>query len=249
MAKKILVCQHVAHEVLGTLDPLFRLHGFRIRYVNFDRDPCAVPNLKGYDGLIVLGGPMNVDETDTYPHLNCEVQLIQEALKQDKPILGICLGAQLLAFALGANVIKNPVSEIGWYDLSVTAAGHGDPLFQYFRPCEKIFQWHGYTFALPKNAVHLASSSLCANQSFRFGDKVYGFQFHLEVDEPMILRWLKVAQNAREIENLRGEIKPETIKTETETHIARSLELSKKCFTEFIHLFGHHKKAKLLKSK
>ena len=127
--KKILVCQHVAHEPLGTLNPLLKKAGLRIRYVNFGRYPHAEPSLKGYAGLIILGGPMNVDETDRYPHLAHEVRMIQEALRQNMPVLGICLGAQLMAKALGAKITRNPVKEIGWYDLKLTDEGKKDPLF------------------------------------------------------------------------------------------------------------------------
>ena len=94
---KLLVLQHVAHEILGTLDPLLRSYGFRNRYVNFDREPEAQPTLDGYHGLAVLGGPMNVDQTDRYPHLATEIEVIHQALEREVPVLGICLGAQLVA--------------------------------------------------------------------------------------------------------------------------------------------------------
>ena len=105
---KILVFQHVAHEILGTLDPLLRDAGFRIKYANFERHPDAEPSLEGYDGLIVLGGPMNVDEVGDYPFLETEVGLIREAMYREFPVLGICLGSQLLATALCDVVKKNP---------------------------------------------------------------------------------------------------------------------------------------------
>ena len=110
-------------------------------------------------------------------------------------MLGICLGAQLIAKTLGAAVYPNQEKEIGWYDVSPTDHAQNDPLLGPFSATEKIFQWHGETFDIPQSTRHLAFSSLCANQAFRYGDNVYGFQFHLEVDEPMIHRWLRVAEN------------------------------------------------------
>ena len=198
--RRLLVFQHVAHEILGNLDPLLRAAGFRIRYVNFGRQPEAQPDISRYHGLIVLGGPMNCDQHDRHPHLETETRLIRDAIDAGKPVLGICLGAQLIARALGAAVMRNPTKEIGWYELNPTEAGKQDPLFSHFEQTQMIFQWHGDTFDIPRDAVHLASSPDCTNQAFRYGDNVYGLQFHLEVDEPMILRWLHNPSMAGEAE-------------------------------------------------
>src|SRR5215471_12999412 len=126
--KKILVCQHVAYEILGTLNPLFKQNGFRIRYVNFGRFPDQKPSLEGYDGLVILGGPMNTDQQHEFPHLSEEVKMVQKALEMDIPILGICLGAQLIAQALGAKVGRNPQREIGWKEVFLTEEGKNDPV-------------------------------------------------------------------------------------------------------------------------
>ena len=115
--RKLLVFQHSPREPLGLLDPMLRKSGFRVRYINFARDPAQQPDVSRYNGLVVLGGPMNVDQAGQYPHLTTEIAAIKEALRLDIPILGICLGAQLLAAALGANVRPNNVREIGWYRL------------------------------------------------------------------------------------------------------------------------------------
>src|SRR4051812_26984631 len=115
--RKLLVFQHAASEPLGVLDPMLRERGFRVRYINFARDPAAQPDLERYYGLVVLGGPMHVDQAEAYPHLRIEIEAIREALRREIPVLGICLGAQLLAAALGAHVRPNPVREIGWYRL------------------------------------------------------------------------------------------------------------------------------------
>jgi GMP synthase (glutamine-hydrolysing) len=247
--KKLLVCQHVPHEILGTLDPLLKRAGFRIRYVNFGRHPDAEPNLDGYHGMVVLGGPMSVNDADQVPHLTTEMKLIEQAMKRELPVLGICLGAQLIAKTLGAAVYPSKETEIGWYEVTPTAAGQQDPLLVEFRGTEKIFQWHGDTFDIPRSAVHLAFSCLCAHQAFRYGATVYGLQFHLEVDEPMIHRWLKVTENRKEIAVLRGKINPERIQTETPGYIQRLHQLSDRVFGEFIKLFGMEKKFLRLPSR
>jgi GMP synthase (glutamine-hydrolysing) len=247
--RKLLVCQHVPHEILGTLNPLLKRAGFRIRYVNFGRHPDAQPSMDDYDGLVVLGGPMSAHDDQRLPHLAVEMKLIEAALRRNLPVLGICLGAQLIARTLGARVCANHTKEIGWYDVNPAADAELDSLLSEFDDSEKIFQWHGDTFDLPKQALHLASSRTCANQAFRYGANVYAFQFHLEVDEPMILRWLKVPENRREIASLHGDIDPDEIHAETVHHIERLHELSDHVFGEFIKLFGVEKTRRRLASR
>jgi GMP synthase (glutamine-hydrolysing) len=163
--------------------------------------------------------------------------------------LGICLGAQLIAKTLGAAVYPNRQKEIGWHDVSPTDHAQSDPLLRPFAAAEKIFQWHGETFDIPRSTRHLAFSSLCANQAFRYGENVYGFQFHLEVDEPMIHRWLRVTENRREIASLGGAHTAENIHSETAFHIERLTQLSERVFGEFINLFGVRKKFRQLPSR
>lgn len=247
--KKLLVLQHVQHEILGTLNPLLKRAGFRIRYVNFARHPDAQPKFEGYDGLVILGGPMGVYDTSQFPHLDTELRLIDEALRRNLPVLGICLGSQLIAKALGARVFKNNHKEIGWYDISPTEHSGNDPLFNEFEQEEKIFQWHGDTFDMPAGAVHLAYSELCMHQAFRYGANIYGFQFHLEVDERMIHRWLRVAENRIEVHDLHGHDGHELIHEQTTVHIDRLQQLADQVFGEFIHLFGVEKKYRSLPSR
>jgi GMP synthase (glutamine-hydrolysing) len=246
---RLLVCQHVPYEILGTLNPLLKSAGFRIRYVNFGRHPDAEPSLDGYQGLVVLGGPMSVNDTDRHPHLTTELKLIEQAMNCGMPVLGICLGAQLIAKTLGSRVYPNDEKEIGWYDVSPTEMARGDPLAAHLKESEKLFQWHGDTFDIPKGAVHLASSTLCASQAFRYGPNVYALQFHLEVDEPMIERWLTVPTHVKEIESLGGKIDPQTIRRETPGYIQRLKELSDRTFGEFIKLFGFEKTRRRLGSR
>ncbi len=247
--RKLLVCQHVPHEILGTLNPMLKRAGFRIRYVNFGRHPDAEPTLDGYDGLVVLGGPMSAYDDHRLRHLAVEMKLIESAMGRNLPVLGICLGAQLIARALGAPVYANHIKEIGWYDVTPSDHAELDPLFNEFEESETIFQWHGDTFDIPRGALHLASSRYCMNQAFRYGGNVYAFQFHLEVDEAMILRWLKVPENRREIASLHGDIVPEQIHLQTSRYIDRLHELSDRVFGEFIELFGLNKSRRWLVSR
>lgn len=218
--RKVLVVQHVPYEPLGTLDRLLRAHKIRIRYVNFARLPDAVPVIDDCDALIVLGGPMNVDEQQRHPHLHTELRLIEQALQRQVPVLGICLGAQLLAHALGAAVGRNRQQELGWHRVRLTAAGLRDPVLRHLGAESPIFHWHGDTFAIPSGAEHLAESDLCANQAFRWGRLAYGLQFHLEVDGPLVERWMHV--HRQELELCLGPEALSALRLQT----ARELELA-----------------------
>ena len=198
---------------------------------------------------MVLGGPMNVDQVDRFPHLQTEVEAIQDALDRDIPVLGICLGAQLIARALGAPVGPAVRKEIGWYDVCVSEPGLGDPLLSNFAPTERIFQWHGDTFDIPRGAEHLASSTLCPNQAFRYGKKVYGLQFHLEVDAPLIERWLSIPVHQAEIAALEGAVDAGEIRSETVSRIDSACDLAARTFGEWIHLFGREKRGRILTSR
>ncbi len=145
---------------------------------------------------------MNVDQTDRYPGLLAEIDWIREAVAADLPVLGICLGSQLLAAALGANVSAGEKKEIGWYTVQLTDAALSDPVFSLCRHEEIVFQWHGCTFDLPAGAVRLASSRLFPNQAFRYGRAVYGLQFHLETTDQMIEAWLDTPSNSEELVGL-----------------------------------------------
>jgi GMP synthase (glutamine-hydrolysing) len=245
--RRLLVFQHVSFEILGTLHPLLKARGFRIRYANFGRHPHAQPEVDRYNGLVVLGGPMNVDDYERHPHLAMEVELIQQAIDQGVPVLGICLGAQLIAKALGARVHANGGKEIGWHDVSLTPAAKEDPLFRDFDGVEKIFQWHSDTFELPEGAVQLATSQTCPHQAFRYGTNVYGLQFHLEVDKRLIERWLSVPAHCVELNE--AHIDPETIRHATIQYLNRTHAMSEQVFDRFIDLFNLPSKRAALRSR
>ncbi|WP_407351787.1 type 1 glutamine amidotransferase [Luteimonas sp. R10] len=239
---RILVFQHVAAEPLGTLDPLIRRRGHRIRFVNFEREPDAQPNVDRYRGLVVLGGPMNVDDRAHRPHLRTELLAIERMLRQGKPVLGICLGAQLLAHVLGAGVARRERPEIGWYPLHVTDAGRGDPVLAPLQAAAPVFQWHRYQFEIPREAVHLARTETCEPQAFRWGDSAYGFQFHLEMDQPLVERWL---HNPHYREELLASGLPHdarAIQAQTRQHIAAMQANAHAVFNNFLDLVGRPQK-------
>jgi len=234
---KILVFQHVPYEPLGTLDPLLKEAGFRLRYVNFGRNPETRPTLDRYEALIVLGGPMNSDQIEHYPNLVTEVDVIREAVDRDMSVLGICLGAQLLAKALGGTVSRNATREIGWYDVQLTKDGQTDPVLSTFDRRQQVFQWHEDGIGLPPDAVHLASSDASAVQAFRYGEHAYGFQFHLEADESLIERWLTVPDNRATLADEAGRVDPDGIRARTPRSIAALKSLSRETFTRWIDRF------------
>lgn len=151
----------------------------------------AVPeSLGNAAGLIVMGGPMGVYEQDQFPFLSTEIKLIERTLKDERPILGTCLGSQLLAAALGANVRPGGRKEIGWYPLTLAPDAANDAMWNGVAKTFTGFHWHGDIFDLPAGAVRLASSELTENQAFRYGRNAYGFLFHMEVNEAMIREWV-----------------------------------------------------------
>ena len=231
-----MVFQHAAYEPLGTLDPLIRTRRHKIRYVNFCRSPLTEPSLDGYDALIILGGPMNIGEEDRYPHLNTEKRVIQQAIQARIPILGICLGAQLIAAAAGARVYPASQTEIGWYPMRLTAQGQTDKLAKLFSTQQDIFQWHQFTFDLPANAIPLLIGEQVVNQAFKLNDNIYGFQFHLEADLSLINRWLELPAHQAELGLDKAKQRINQIWLESEQQMERSLALSKTIFGAFLDL-------------
>ncbi len=234
---KVLVFQHVPFEPLGTLDPLLKNAGFRIRYVNFGRQPESRPKLDGYEALIILGGPMNSDQIDSYPNLITEVDTIREAVERDMSVLGICLGAQLLAKAIGGAVSRNAVREIGWHDVELTEAGLNDPVLSTFAPTQEVFQWHEDGITLPSEAELLATSPASAVQAFRYGEHAYGFQFHLETNRALIDRWLTVPAHQDTLREERDAVDPERIRQQAEVSTGPLEALSRATFSRWIDRF------------
>jgi len=186
LIKKILSIQNISIETLGTLERLFHLDGFRIEKVDAQYDPIPI-DANQYSAIVILGGPMAA--YDNIRYLTKEQELIRNAVRNKVPVLGICLGSQLIAQAIGGRVYKGPKKEIGWYNVNVSPHGHRNLFKGITGKTLRVFQWHGDTYDLPPRAIIMASSTLYP-QAFRFGSAI-GIQFHIEVDAEMIERWLE----------------------------------------------------------
>lgn len=203
----VLIIKHVEIEGPGLIEYCLKQEKIPYQILDLQAD-IRLPKLDGLSHIVLLGGPMNVYEEDRYPFLRDEDLFIKEAIQRGKSLLGICLGAQLVAKALGANVFKAPAKEIGWYDVSLTRIGSQDPFFSKLPKRFSVFQWHEDTFEVPKAANLIVTSTSIPNQAFRYGDNAYGLQFHLEVTEEMIQEWMEAYEEERA-----------TIMTETEMNI------------------------------
>lgn len=172
--------QHVPFEGLGSIEPWLDSAGYEITFTRF-YDSATLPDVEKVDLLIVMGGPMSVNDEFEHPWLIAEKKFIRDMIESGKPVLGICLGAQLIASAMGARIYKNHVKEIGWFPIHGVRS-HNASLFN-FPPSADVFHWHGETFDLPKDATLIARSEACENQAFQIGSAVIGLQFHLETTQ------------------------------------------------------------------
>lgn len=184
--KSLLAIRHVPFEDLGCLEAPLTEAGYAIRYVDAPTADFTHLARANWGLLVVLGGPIGVNEQHDYPFLGEELRLLETRLKHQSPTLGICLGSQLMAHALGARIHKNRSVEIGWKSLILTHAGHDSCLQHFHKP---VFHWHGDSFDLPAGARNLASTDLCMNQAFSVGSSVLGLQFHPEVTARGLEQW------------------------------------------------------------
>jgi GMP synthase-like glutamine amidotransferase len=185
---RVLVLQHIACEHPGVFSEVMRERGAEAVPVEVDEGE-PLPDWRGFDGILVMGGPMGAGDDAEHRWLAAERELVRDAVEAGKPFLGVCLGVQLLAAALGARVYATERPEVGLLEVELTDEGRDDPLFAGLGERFVSLQWHGDTFDLPAGAVRLASSPPVPNQAFRFGDAAYGVQFHLEVTGQMAVEW------------------------------------------------------------
>lgn len=184
----ILVVKNIGIEGPGLWEGVMEEKGIESRVIEASEE--EVPQDPGpYSHVLILGGPMSANEEEKYPFLSREIGLIKNCIESDKPLMGVCLGAQLIAKALGSKVYPATAREIGWYTVELTRSAAEDFLFSFMPPRVTVFQWHGETFDLPPHAVKLAASNACPNQAFRYKHNIYGIQFHLEVDQKMVDSW------------------------------------------------------------
>jgi GMP synthase-like glutamine amidotransferase len=227
----VLVVKHVDIEGPGLIEDCLRHEHIPHQILSLESG-FRLPKLDQFTHVAILGGPMNVYEEDRYPFLKTEDLFIKEAIQRGKSILGICLGAQLIAKALGAKVFKAPVKELGWYDVSLTRIGSIDPFFSQLPKRFSVFQWHEDTFEIPHGAILIATSSVVPYQAFRYGNNAYGLQFHLEVTHTMIREWMETYE-----EDFQGTLPPLSSKprilADTESKINPYKEVGLKFFRSF----------------
>jgi GMP synthase (glutamine-hydrolysing) len=189
---KVLVFRHAAVDEVGTLRPVLEARGLQVQVVDSYEPGARAPAISEAAGLVFMGGAMCAN--DDLPFLHREMDLIREAVQLGFPVLGICLGSQLIAKALGGTVYRSAASEIGWFQVQVTAAGLADPVFARVENPQVVFHWHQDTWELPPGAQLLATAPTCRNQAFRWGRNVYGVQFHPEMTPAMIEDWQRDAE-------------------------------------------------------
>jgi GMP synthase (glutamine-hydrolysing) len=185
----VVIC-HVAFEDLGLLAPVLGEAGWKQSYRLAPTDDLGDASIEQADLLIVLGGPIGAYETDTYPFLSREIDLLERRLAKDLPTLGICLGSQLMAKALGARVFAGATKEIGWGRVELTAAGRESCLRPLSAQDAMVLHWHGDTFDLPAGATRLAFNAQYENQAFGFGKRALALQFHLETASQALEQWV-----------------------------------------------------------
>lgn len=190
----VLILKNVDNEGPGTIAAFLDDEG--IAYSIVEPEDISRATLGGFDSLVVMGGPMGVYEAHDYPHVTAAMALMREALDSRLPVLGICLGAQMLAEILGAKAYPGEKGqEVGWFDITLSADGSGDPAMKAYAGGSaaplKVFHFHGDTFDIPAGAARLAGSELYENQAFRYGDNTYGLQFHIEVTAEMVADWME----------------------------------------------------------
>ena len=203
---RVLVVMHVESEGPGVFGELLEAAGAQVRVVRLHRgDELPAPGQ--FDAALSMGGPMNVYEEDRFPFLREETRFLQEAAARALPVLGICLGAQMIAKAAGAAVTSNPVPELGWGIVSLTGEGRADPLFAGLPDALPVFQWHGDTFGIPEGGALLATGTDCVHQALRHRNS-WGLQFHLEADRPLLSSWFAGKPEVQEILRRHDELAP-----------------------------------------
>lgn len=223
------VIRHVHFEDLGAFEPILSQRGFAIRYYEAGIHDLETPGLRECDLLIVLGAPIGAYEEDRYPFLKEEISNIENRLNRELPLLGICLGAQLIARALGSRVYPGPAKEIGWAPIALTPAGK--------QSCARhldggpVLHWHGDTFDLPNGAELLASTPVCQNQAFRRGNATLAFQFHPEASGDHFDRWL--IGHACEIGAVPG-LSVNTLRADTQRLAPEAARRGQQCFSEWL---------------
>ena len=229
--EEVLVFQHDPFEDLGFFAEVLQSQGAHYRVVRLFHGEMPNEEWRDVRALIILGGPMGVDAEENFSFLRWEKKIIRAAIDEGVPILGVCLGAQLIATALGTRVFPGPVREIGWSPISITPHGQVDSLLGYLPENATVFQWHSDGFDLPAGAVRLATSAHYGTQAFRLGKSIYGLQFHLEVTPRMIERW--IGERSKDLA-LAPYVLPDKIITDTQSYAPTLKYYGERFLSEFL---------------
>ena len=233
--KRVLVFQHNWDDPPGYLGEILEEQGIAYDVVNVEKE--AVPNPTAYEAIISMGGSQHVYEP--LPYLEQEKMALLKAIEEEIPILGICLGGQLLASALGAEVRRHDLIELGFSQIPLTEAGRRDPLFAGLPGYQLAFQWHKDVFELPAGAIRLASHENALNQAFRYGKHAYGLQFHIELNAELIQTWLHFPDSASDIIQILGDPNgPQRLEQEWMERAATYQRHTRIIFENVLHIAG-----------
>ena len=232
MSDTLLVLQHIACEPPAAFEDELRSRGLDLLRVELDEGE-AIPELDGFAGIVVMGGPMGAYDDQEHPWLAGEKRYLRDAVARDVPVWSVCLGAQLLAASLGARVFRGPEPEVGLLPVELTEAAAADPVFGDAPASVTTLQWHGDTFDLPEGATLLARSAAYRNQAFRIG-RSYGLQFHVEVTPELAAQWGEVPAYAESLEAILGPGALEWLVGEVTAHARTTRPLARRLFGRWL---------------
>jgi GMP synthase (glutamine-hydrolysing) len=233
--KRVLALQHEWDDPPGYLGEILAEYGIACDIVNVEHEP--VPDPTAYQAIIIMGGSQHLYADEHLPYLAQEKAALLLAIEAEVPTLGICLGGQLLARTLGAEVRKHHMAELGFFQIPLTEAGCQDPLFAGLPGHQLAFQWHEDVFELPAGAIHLASNENVPNQAFRYGKHVYGLQFHIELNAEIALDWLRFPESARKISKILGDVgAPTRLEQEWLAHFCLYHQHTRAMFENFLRI-------------
>ena len=232
--KTVLAIRHVAFEDLDAFTPVLAERGYAVRYLEAGYDDLTALDSSADDLLVILGGPIGVYEDDAYPFIHDELRVLRARLDAGRPTLGLCLGCQMIARALGARVYPGGRKEIGWKPLTLTEGGRNSPLAP-FADGAPVLHWHGDTFDLPEGAELLASTDLYPNQAFAWGEHALALQFHVEATAQGLERWF--IGHACEIGQTPG-LSVSTLRAETARYAAETAARGRQCFAAWLDRVG-----------
>lgn len=235
---RVLVLQHIGCEHPGVFSEVMRERDVEQVAVELDRGQ-ALPDWREFDAVLAMGGPMGAGDDADHPWLADEKALVREAVDGGRAFLGVCLGVQLLAAALGARVYEAERAEVGLLGVELTDEGRDDPLFAGLDDLPVTLQWHGDTFDLPDGAVRLARSPMAQNQAFRVGERAYGIQFHLEVTGEMAGEWGQVPAYQRSLSSALGDERGAAFIAETQRRAGEMHPAARRLFANWLELAGN----------